>query len=1036
MRHRDGKLHTVTVGSWLRDHEAVINTASILYDDNFSFHIVSYEPQGEIPETIKLHQGLSDYELLALYQSCDVVFLPFKDAAANNVLLEAMSCGLAVVSSDIIAVREYASEACGYFIQNNSPQKFADALNRFISDPERLEQMSNASRKRAIELAWPLVGKNLANIYQDIVAQDRRQRINPQKSNDNKPLQITCISTFSSGGAGRATHRLVKGLKESGAIAQMLCSKVNGSSGGLVEVDVPGLASDQHITQHYVVENRTPLSDTWFSLTHFSYLDIDSQYVAKADIINLHWVAHMVSPQFINRIIRLGKPIIWTLHDERPFTGGCHYTAGCNGFETGCRECLQLQDDWAELPASSVEEMAHALHGANLTVVAPSAWLAKEAGKSKLFKDFRIEVIPNGIETDIFFPEDKLQSKKGLGIDPNAVVLMFGAQMIGEKRKGFSKLIDALEICLEVESFTNKCDSGKIIIFCLGEADDEINNIPITKHILGYLNDDNMLRKVYSAANAFILPSLEDNFPNTILESMACGTPVIAFDTGGATDIISNDCGIIVPQGDTLALADAIIKFSLDTTLQQNLTSKCRVKIESHYTIKHQAEKYLALFNEVKNNYQKQKTKRIAPHSLLPSSSPFELVLSSIIKKNKFLFLNGWHQHEEHENDYWRWSSGEGTIRIDSSSDTNTVSLFFEIKSIHDRDDVTVSLNNIKIKTITCGHETITADPIKLNLQPGRNLLIFSSAKGSQITETDKRKLSFLVSNLQISPDSVEDKNIQLDKITGSNLQAQEFNSPNSSRIFFGLGWYPADGDECNYQHWAASKGIAHLKTVRQGRTRLQLILSSAFDANNITLQLNGQQITSLEVGQKETRFDISHLFLQRGTNILGFSSDKNPVTSPHNDKILNFMVNNLNFSDPKGTTILWGQSKLIRKLKKSGLFFSNYYRNQLLRQDMHLSPEEHYFLYGAWENKMPNPLFDSAFYLENNYDVYISGINPLLHYILHGWEEGRDPHPMFSTNNYLTTYPDVAESKMNPLLHYLKHGVLEGRSTSPAVTI
>ncbi|MCK5617446.1 hypothetical protein KAR91_87090, partial [Candidatus Pacearchaeota archaeon] len=210
----------------------------------------------------------------------------------------------------------------------------------------------------------------------------------------------------------------------------------------------------------------------------------------------------------------------------------------------------------------------------------------------------------------------------------------------------------------------------------------------------------------------------------------------------------------------------------------------------------------------------------------------------------------------------------------------------------------------------------------------------------------------------------------------------------------------------------------------------------SAFDANNITLQLNGQQITSLEVGQKETRFDLSHLFLQRGTNILEFSSDKKPVTSPHNDKLINFMVNNLNFLDPKGTTILLGQSKLIRKLKKSGLFFSNYYRNQLLRQDTHLSPEEHYFLYGAWENKNPNPLFDSAFYLEKNYDVYISGMNPLLHYILHGWKEGRDPHSEFSTNDYLNTYPDVAESRMNPLLHYLKQGVLEGRLISPADTI
>ena len=186
-----------------------------------------------------------------------------------------------------------------------------------------------------------------------------------------------------------------------------------------------------------------------------------------------------------------------------------------------------------------------------------------------------------------------------------------------------------------------------------------------------------------------------------------------------------------------------------------------------------------------------------------------------------------------------------------------------------------------------------------------------------------------------------------------------------------------------------------------------------------------------------ESEITITNILLKRGTNILEFSSDKEPIVLQSDPRPLNFMIKNLDFISPRGMSIHLGHSNSLRNLKKSGLFYSTYYKKQIPElKDIRMSPLEHYLLYGAWENKDPNPMFLSSFYLENNRDVYLSGMNPLLHYIQHGWREGRDPHPDFNTRRYLNAYPDVANTGMNPLLHYLKHGILEDRVLCTTISL
>jgi len=138
-------------------------------------------------------------------------------------------------------------------------------------------------------------------------------------------------------------------------------------------------------------------------------------------------------------LLESGKPVLWTLHDQWGFTGGCHYSAGCEKYQSDCRDCPQLQDDRFQIPYFVLKNKLSHFPG-RLTVVTPSQWLASCARKSKVFEKCRIEVIPYSLETDVFRPNSRQDAKNALGINPDAVTLLFGAWELEEKRKGLDLL--------------------------------------------------------------------------------------------------------------------------------------------------------------------------------------------------------------------------------------------------------------------------------------------------------------------------------------------------------------------------------------------------------------------------------------------------------------------------------------------------------------------------------------------------------------------------------------------------------------------
>ncbi len=414
-----------------------------------------------------------------------------------------------------------------------------------------------------------------------------------------------------SGGAARAAFRLHKGLLDAGIddsmvvrLAKLADSRIVEISDSCIEPVRMTEVKPCDLIQRVLIDgHRTEISNTNFTFP-YPGLDITAvPQIVDADLINLHWVNYFLSLTTLGKLFSLGKPVVWTLHDQWPFTGGCHYSAGCNGFQEDCLRCPQLFDDRFGLATAVLRDKIELFKGADLTIVTPSRWLGEIAKKSALFKALRVEVIPNAIETDIFTPVAKGVAKKGLGLPEDGIALLFCAERGNEKRKGFREFVEAIRFCADQPAIRKLSAEGRFVLLCIGEPDDSMSTINLPVRFLGYLNFDDEMRQAYSAADLYVLPSLEDNLPNTMLEAMACATPVVAFDVGGVPDmVVPGRTGVLAPFGDTAALGAAIMEMILDKDTRERLGANCRTLVETEYTLNLQATRYGELYAELVRN--------------------------------------------------------------------------------------------------------------------------------------------------------------------------------------------------------------------------------------------------------------------------------------------------------------------------------------------------------------------------------------------------------------------------------------------------
>ena len=319
--------------------------------------------------------------------------------------------------------------------------------------------------------------------------------------------------------------------------------------------------------------------------------------VKEADIIHLHWINQgFLSLSDLKKLTASDKPIVWTLHDLWPATAICHYPDKCEKYQSECSQCpLQVVSPLFDL-AAWANKRKKKIGLDKVYFVGCSRWITEMAKKSSLLEGASFTSIPNPIDTSVFKPIKKSDARALLHLPEDKLLLLFAAAKLSDKRKGANFLIEAC-------SLLKQYYANKIEIVLMGNGSEELcRALPFKVNSLGYISDQSTMVAAYSCADLFVIPSLEDNLPNTIMESMACGTPCVGFATGGIPEMIDHKInGYVANYMDANDLANGI-QWILNNPNPQALSDACVKKVLENYAEQIVAEKYLVLYQNLLHN--------------------------------------------------------------------------------------------------------------------------------------------------------------------------------------------------------------------------------------------------------------------------------------------------------------------------------------------------------------------------------------------------------------------------------------------------
>lgn len=400
------------------------------------------------------------------------------------------------------------------------------------------------------------------------------------------------------GGAARAAYRIHKGLLEKNIYSRLIVLNKKSDDYSVINMGKTKkqkliykirLFFDEKLKSFYRKRKRTTWSVNFFDNNELVEFINDSDF----DIINFHWInASMLS---IKDIEKITKPIVWTMHDMWPFTGGCHYSNSCILYETDCNKCNQLDDKKNTFLSKYILKRKYICYK-NISYISPSKWLANCAQNSFLLKDSNIQVIQNGVDLEIFKKLDKSFSKNVLNLDMSKKYILFGAMnSTSDKRKGYDLLKKALEI-LKKEFYLKD-----VVLLIFGANKPQYNeDLGFEVKYLGQISDDVTLSLIYNSADVFIAPSREDNLPNTIVEAISCGLPCIAFNIGGMPDLIKHKKnGYLAKPFDIKDLAKGINFVLEDENRWNSLSKNALNKAQRDYDINVVSDKYIDLYKKI-----------------------------------------------------------------------------------------------------------------------------------------------------------------------------------------------------------------------------------------------------------------------------------------------------------------------------------------------------------------------------------------------------------------------------------------------------
>ncbi len=410
------------------------------------------------------------------------------------------------------------------------------------------------------------------------------------------PIRITHLTTSTIGGAGVAALRLHQQLVDREVPSQVYFRMGDGSvrqsaqrpaSGGL-------LARIAEKISEWSLQRRTR-SGGFFTLpTHPGKLSFgELQPEHASNILHLHWISRWFDWRAFFATVPATTPIVWSLHDLNPLTGGCHIPGDCRGFVDGCRGCPQIRPLlWDRQRAARSLELKRKIFQTHpIHVVANSRWMLQAARDSSLGKLANsIRMIHLGVDCNAFQPRGKSTCRELLGVPHDKFILAFGAADLNDDNKSLKLVCDALQ----ESPLRNDCH---LLLFGKGWP---AFSLPVSATAAGWTDNERLLSVVYSAADVLVMPSRFESFGLTAVEAMSCGIPAIATRTGGLSDIVRGENGgISIPVGDAGALRQALERLFTDTELRDSLGRQARLLASDDFSLRRTTDEYISLYREL-----------------------------------------------------------------------------------------------------------------------------------------------------------------------------------------------------------------------------------------------------------------------------------------------------------------------------------------------------------------------------------------------------------------------------------------------------
>lgn len=406
-------------------------------------------------------------------------------------------------------------------------------------------------------------------------------------------MRIVLLSDVTWGGAARACCRLLRGLHAQGVDAEWITAVGDEREGARIAGDWPRPCA---WALNRLARRLPPPSRLRRRLEerfHEANL-LNAVRHVPSSVVNLHNIHHLAGLRLVEQLTPL-RPIVWTLHDMWALTGGCRYSYGCERYLNGCDgsdSCVAGNAPDVRRKEWTRRQLFFARNASRVTLVTPSRWLAGVA-RRRFGELLTVKCIPNGLSTETFKPiATRKTVRDALGLPPDGPLILTGADVVRDPRKGYRYLAEAIDL-LRLEGLI-------VSVVSFGQVPPPAE-CPSGWLFSGQIRDEALLNLYYNAADAYVLPSLADNLPNTLVESIACGTPCVSFDVGGCGEVVREDAtGYLAKVGSAESLAAGIKRVLRgDRGAREKMRANCRRVAEEEYALSVQATRYAELFSDV-----------------------------------------------------------------------------------------------------------------------------------------------------------------------------------------------------------------------------------------------------------------------------------------------------------------------------------------------------------------------------------------------------------------------------------------------------